>query len=141
MKHLFIFFIPLIMFAQNNYYPKLNVYDISKTYYNEVEKKNIVENKIILRTIMFEWGIYQKECYADSSLECFEMWAKPQNTFVDFSDQTVKNEIDTIYANCVERIDPFSSSNYLGVTEKWVHKEPSFLDFMNFLSHRLNNKK
>jgi hypothetical protein len=62
---------------------------------------------------------YRNECYADSSLQTFSMYRYDNDTAY-----RIKSKYD---------IDPAMNSNYIGEVTKYIHREPTFKGFLEFI--------
>ncbi len=78
--------------------------------------------KLIIQTEINLWDSYQKECYADSTKECFNVYAYEDKEY---------------FTRCSKRdFDLGFNRAYKGTRDIWVHKQPTFNDFMNYLKRR-----
>ncbi len=67
---------------------------------------------------------YDKECYADSSLDCFQEYWLIQSDNYEETYRVPCSSLD---------FDLGINSNYKGQVEMWTHREPTFKGFIKYL--------
>lgn len=106
---------------------KMGIYTTQPVYPIDYLDNYGKHHDIIAEHLLSLWQSYKKECYADSTKECFNLYRGMGS--------------DTLYSHCSKYdFDLGANSNFIGQKEIWIHREPTFDGFMQYLDKQVKRK-
>lgn len=96
--------------------------------FEEGKSNSLYKDEYVLRVLLGLYEEYEKECWNDSTEQCFNYYEFGGGLYADF--KTPCSEYD---------YDLGINAGYKGTHKEWIHREPTFQDFMAYLKRKIKH--